>query len=273
MLGKLLKHEFRATARVMLPVILALLVVSVMANFGIRYSDRSGSGSSGAVLDVLSTLSIVLFAVGIVAVIIVAVVLMVQRFRQNLLGDEGYVMHTLPVSVHSLLWSKLIVSAVWYLATIAAIFLAAMSAAMNIELLKEIGQFFKKFLDMFSLDSTTMALEIAVLFFLGCIASCLLFYASLATGHGFANRKMLFSIVALFGFSIVLEIAAGLISKCFNELGWQLPFYDRIDPMAPNSFTLKFHLDFGYAALALVIYSAIFYVITVFNLKKRLNLE
>ncbi len=273
MLGKLIKHEFRATARVMLPVILALLVVSVMANFGIRYSDRSGSGSSGAVLDVLSTLSIVLFAVGIVAVIIVAVVLMVQRFRQNLLGDEGYVMHTLPVSVHSLLWSKLIVSAVWYLATIAAIFLAAMSAAMNIELLKEIGQFFKKFLDMFSLDSTTMALEIAVLFFLGCIASCLLFYASLATGHGFANRKMLFSIVALFGFSIVLEIVTGLINRGFSALGWQLPFYDRIDPMAPNSFTLKFHLDFGYAALSLILYSAIFYVITVFNLKKRLNLE
>lgn len=272
MLGKLLKQEFRATARVMLPVLLALLVVSIMANFGIRYSGSS-DGSSGGVLSILSTIAVILFVVGILTVIVVAVVLMVQRFRQNLLGDEGYLMHTLPVSVHSLLWSKLIVSAVWYLATIAAIFLAAMSAAMNIELLEEIKHFFKEFLDAFSLNGTVMALEIAVLFFLGCIASCLLFYASLATGHGFANRKMLLSIVALFVFSIVLEIVAGLISRGFHELGWQLPFYSRIDPMDPNSFTLTFHLDFAYAALALILYSAIFYVITVYNLKKRLNLE
>ena len=36
MLRKLIKHEFRATGRVMLPLFLVLLVTSVGANFSVR---------------------------------------------------------------------------------------------------------------------------------------------------------------------------------------------------------------------------------------------
>lgn len=39
---------------------------------------------------------------------------MVVRFRNNLMTDEGYLMFTLPVSVHQLLWSKLLVSMLWF---------------------------------------------------------------------------------------------------------------------------------------------------------------
>ena len=41
---------------------------------------------------------------------------MVVRFRNNLMTDEGYLMFTLPVSVHQLLWSKLLVSMLWFIA-------------------------------------------------------------------------------------------------------------------------------------------------------------
>ena len=112
MLTKLLKYEFRATARVMLPLYLILLATALGANLSTR-----GMGDLG-------TLLVLAFALAILAVFIMSVVIMAQRFRQNLLGDEGYLMFTLPVSVHHHLWAKMIVSAVWFAASLLAVILA-----------------------------------------------------------------------------------------------------------------------------------------------------
>ena len=93
MLRKLLKHEFRATGRIMLPLFGILLLVSVGANF----SSRGMLNSDSSLLRTLGTIFIMLFIVGIFAVGIISFVLMINRFYKNLLQDEGYVMMTLPV--------------------------------------------------------------------------------------------------------------------------------------------------------------------------------
>ena len=70
--------------------------------------------SGNFVLNMLAALVVMAYVVAITAVFIVAFILMLQRFYKNLLGDEGYIMFTLPASVHQHVWSKLIVSAVWF---------------------------------------------------------------------------------------------------------------------------------------------------------------
>ena len=45
--------------------------------------------------------------------VVLTLVLIIQRFNRNLLKDEGYLMFTLPVSVHSLLFSKLLSALLW----------------------------------------------------------------------------------------------------------------------------------------------------------------
>ena len=113
MLGKLLKHEFRATGRLMLPALGAVLVLAVLANFSIRFIQVTDS----TFLAILFGLVIGAFGIGMIAAAVMTLVLMILRFYRNLLRDEGYLMHTLPVSVHELVWSKLIVSLVWFAVT------------------------------------------------------------------------------------------------------------------------------------------------------------
>ena len=96
MLIKLMKHEFRATGRIMLPLYLVLLVTAVGANF----TTRGLLSTQYKLLDVLGALLVMAFVVAIMGVCVMSMVVMVQRFYKNLLGDEGYVMMTLPVSVH-----------------------------------------------------------------------------------------------------------------------------------------------------------------------------
>ena len=65
MLGKLLKHEFRATGRIMLPLFGILLLVSVGANFSIR----GMADSDNTLLRTLGVILIMLFIIAIAAVL------------------------------------------------------------------------------------------------------------------------------------------------------------------------------------------------------------
>ena len=139
MLTKLLKHEFRATARIMGPLYLVLLAVALGFNFSARLMD-----SGNFVLNMLAALVVMAYVVAITAVFIVAFILMLQRFYKNLLGDEGYIMFTLPASVHQHVWSKLIVSAVWFIATGVVVFLSVFVAAFNVSFLTDLASVFPK---------------------------------------------------------------------------------------------------------------------------------
>lgn len=75
MLTKLLKHEFRATARIMGPLYLVLLAVALGFNFSARLMD-----SGNFVLNMLAALVVMAYVVAITAVFIVAFILMLQRF-------------------------------------------------------------------------------------------------------------------------------------------------------------------------------------------------
>ena len=83
MLRKLLKHEFRATGRIMLPLFLIVLGTAVGANLSVRVLMET----SNKVLNILGGLLIAAFAVAIFGVCIMSMVVMVRRFYKNLLQD------------------------------------------------------------------------------------------------------------------------------------------------------------------------------------------
>lgn len=107
MLGKLLKYEFRSTARTLLPLYGAFLAVALL--FGLVL-DRLIENDIGALVFSLAYFGL------FVAMIVLTILVIIQRFNRNLLKDEGYLMFTLPVDTHSLICSKLIASLVWCVA-------------------------------------------------------------------------------------------------------------------------------------------------------------
>ena len=110
MLSKLLRHEFRATGRIMLPVY-ALLLVS--CGGCTLFGRLLGRYPESTVLSVVQTVFATLFGVTTFGMLLLTLVLMVYRFYKNLMTDEGYLMFTLPVSRSQLIWSKLLVALVW----------------------------------------------------------------------------------------------------------------------------------------------------------------
>lgn len=270
MLRKLIKHELRATSRIMLPLFILSLVTAVGANVATRKLLESESGF----VSVIGAILLTAFVVTIAAVCIVSFVLMIQRFYKNLLQDEGYVMMTLPVSVHQHIWSKLMVSLIWFAA---AGLVVAVSMLILLFDIKLVAQFFEGFAMVWedivaavkaegALSVILLGVELFVLLTAGVFLSCLQFYAPLAIGHSFAGRKMLMSVVFFFATGIVMQFVNALIGSAADAAGFTDWFFTFRGMSSAHAMMLVF---IGYV----LVVGAAHYFITVHFLKKRLNLE
>ena len=277
MLGKLIKHEFRATARIMLPVMGALLALALLANLSLR--GLTGDANDITVLRILFVLTVIFFGIGVVATAVMAVVIMVSRFYRNLLKDEGYLMFTLPVSVHELVWSKLLVSLVWFLATGLLIFLVMSLTALNLantNLEMIIEQFpswaeIRRFLDEAGIcgQVLTFIFQIGLASLLTSIVGCLHFYAAMALGHMFTKNKILLSVVFFVGFSF----AFNMMEMAYGAVGFGL-FDSGLMEMTEYTDGLRFVSTITWHGIILsAIQGAVLYLATVLGLKRGLNLE
>jgi len=107
MLVKLLKYELLASARIILPAYAGALVFSLLVRLTLAPAAARG---------ILGGLFSVLMGISIFAVVVLTLICIVQRFYSNLFKDEGYLTHTLPVSIDTLIWSKLLVAFFWIVA-------------------------------------------------------------------------------------------------------------------------------------------------------------
>ncbi len=268
MLGKLLKHELRATAHTMLPLFGLLLLVAALTNVGVRTLNGK---DVPAALAILFTILIIVFGVGMLAVGLVTVFAMVQRFRNNLLRDEGYVMHTLPVSIHAHIWAKVIVSALWYCLAAVVFVLSALLVAADAEFIHDMANVFMELLKVLGdFKNREILAEVLGLMILGSVYLSLMIYASLAVGHAFSSPKMLWSILTFLGLSFAASLLTNGGVRLVNIVMDALDL--RLD-LSGATFMAGWRILCALGAGYLVLFSAVYYAITVWFMRHRLNLE
>ena len=273
MLRKLLKHEFRATARTMLPMYLIVLVASLGANL----TTRGLLETQYKILDTIGVVLVMAFVAAIIAVCVLTLVTMIERFGKNLLSDEGYLSMTLPVSVHQQVWAKLLTSIVWFAATAAVVILAFCIMAFDLgvveEIVAQLGEVFqeiwKHMSAYYALNGTAIIIELVILAFFGLAAVCLRFYTAMAVGYSFANYKLPLAVVIFFVIGGVEQflMVAGANLLNLGSLGKQFEQLLDGNPMAMT------HTVFVVGILSQLAISAVFYFVTTYFLKNRLNLE
>ena len=101
--------EFKATKSLYFGLYLALALLSVVLGVSFRQENAGADHTNFVRLEVIL---MVLYLSVIFAIAVLCFVSTVQRFYKNLLGREGYLMHTLPVTETQLILSKLITSMV-----------------------------------------------------------------------------------------------------------------------------------------------------------------
>ncbi len=241
MLGKLLKYEFRATVRLYLPLYLVVLVFGLLGRFsifGVPWSVTSGSnkgsilwtsysvspdatGFWGEVIAAVVTLILVGYIMVVMGAFVVHFIITLQRFWKNLMGDEGYLMFTLPVSTDALLWSKAITALVWSVATILVVLLSVVLLCWNPAVTQVMQELMDYIRDPMRLEIKQLFLAcfppltwavMVILMVLGGFQKLFLLYSSMAIGHTVKNHKVMASLGGYLALSMVEGIISTIIS-------------------------------------------------------------
>lgn len=277
MLRKLMKHELRATGRLMVPMLLVTLLTAVGANLSIRWLLNM----QGVLANVLGGLLLAASVLMPIAVWVMAFVLMIRRFYQNLLRDEGYLMMTLPVSVHKQILSKTLVSVIWFAVALAAVVLSMLIAVADVSLVRSIGEGIRALIELLrenglSLSEqavtmiTAICLWMPALLILGCVNMCLQFYAAMSIGHSFGAHKGLMSILAYIAIQMALGILSGVLTWLARVTGTGALVSRMLEQM---SLGLATNIALLGATLAAALLAAALHTVTAYFLTRRLNLE
>ena len=268
MLGKLMKHELRATSRTMLPLLLLTLLLSVFLRIAMAVMPRTDA----PIVGVLYGLLITAFVLAIIGTAVFSVVLMVVRFHKNLMTDEGYLMFTLPVSVHQLLWSKLLVSMLWFVAVFFVDALAILLTVYENGMFAGLPEFVRDLFDSldryYAVNGLLYMLELLGVLLVSMVTACLLFYAPIAIGNSFAAHKTLLSVVFFFVIQTVLQIVS-----LFGIAGAAKAVTQLLSPAILDNAVKMAHLLFMSALAYSLVVGAALYGLTWFMLRKRLNLQ
>lgn len=257
-----MKYEFMAMGRVFLPLFAALIVVSIVNRI---------LASLPALAPV--TIGMVLLGILIASIAVLTLILTLQRFRNNLLSNEGYLMMTLPVSTDRLILSKLFVAAIWSAASTFIVTLSILIMTMTSDVWRVISDVFKQILELIALEPFTTfvyAVEIPVLSAITIFSGILMLYACMSLSMLVNKRRGLFTFGAFIVISTVLQTLFAVALSIIQSL--------KIDEWFERTFSDL--SDFALSQVVMSIYLVItlglcagFYYITRFMLKNRLNLQ
>ena len=275
MLIKLLKYEFKFTGRSLLPIYAALLVLTVLMNLG--DGMRFGFNNAGMFEGFFKTMLIFTYSCVISAVCIITVVLLVQRFYKNLLRDEGYLMHTLPVSAAQNIASKLICAVVW---SVVSLLVAGLSLLFISMTFSNWQQFFDGLADFihdlnvaFGIHWPLFALETLALVLLALASSIVEVYLALAIGHIANNHKIACSIGAFIGLKVLSGLIGQLLGHGIVNWHWLNDFFQNLFYGSLHEQIAGIHMMLlGMLAVSLI-YTGVMFVATNWIMKNKLNLE
>ncbi|GAA4653048.1 hypothetical protein GCM10023142_01860 [Anaerocolumna aminovalerica] len=260
MLGKLLKYEFKATSRILIPLYLILLITTGMNRLILLLDIFEGS------LMIIPVIMKTLFILSVITIFITAFILMIYRFYKNLLSDEGYLMFTLPAKTHQLIISKYLATLTWLLVSIIIIIGSAVLAIGTPENIKLVLNNLNEFLLQFeaSGNNTTVTIITLLLF---CLTSFItyisLIYASIAIGQLFTKNRLVGAFVSYIGISTLMQLLLLLLLVMTNV-------FRSIITNGNNMIPLKLLL--GIIVYQIVV-SIIFFITTNRIFQKKLNLE
>ncbi|MDI3535960.1 MAG: hypothetical protein PWP16_440 [Eubacteriaceae bacterium] len=274
MLGKLLKHELKASGRIFLPIYAVLLLLTIVNKLVLSLGCPDFFNEetvSHPVMEMIFAITLLLYVAIVVALSVMTLVVIVQRFYKNLFTDEGYLMFTLPVKTRDHIISKLLIAMLWTCVSGVVITITILILSWGTFTWMDVTQAYSMLSQQVEtqlhLSMGLLIFEAALMMITEIVASILMIYIAIALGQLFNQHR----IIAAFGAYVVISVAlqfifsiAMLLIPVFNL---DYTFLSLADPTEVVQWFLN-----GTTAINLLLCAA-FYFGTQYIMKNKLNLE
>ena len=253
MLGKLIKYDLKALAKILAPLWGVLLVMGLIFGISIR-SNLDGIGNTMIVF------SLVVIVAVIVAIFVMNVIIVIQRFWNGLLQEEGYLMFTLPVTTRSLILSKVISALIISCGTALVISLLGVEIIVisPVKLMDIVTYFGNWVIKVHAGPWIGYGAVIAVV---GLLSGIYHIYAAMVIGQLSNGNRFLFAFVAYAGLSIIVSLIG-------------IPSMTNLDNMGSSlQNTFGFDGDLWIYLVENIVIIIVYHIVTEVILTKKLNLE
>lgn len=218
MFAKLLKYEWKATAKLQGILALAALGAGLLGSLVLRLLINTADQDNVALM-VFGAMSMVLIIVSLIAYAVASFVLLLVRFYKNKFTDEGYLTFTLPANCHQILGSSAVnvllwelISAVVLIAAIALIILLGLQGVISAE---EFNVFWSEFRYLWSglgYDGGYMALSI-VNVLVSAVSGTMIALTAITVGAVVAKKhKILAAFGIYYGVNAVVSMLTSVVT-------------------------------------------------------------
>lgn len=270
MLSKLVKYDLKSGSRIMFPAYIFIILCAVFSRIMDFISDIS-DGSLEYITNFLFILSEFILILSIVASCVITLVWIVLRYRNNLLRDEGYLMHTLPVSQSKLYFSKIAAAMLFFLSDIIVVLLSIIfSGLIGWDDLKRIILTFHYGAAEYKINGNIYIASIIILIIIALYLSISQIFISLNIGYslpfGKGTSRDLISVAVYIATYTIMQIVMVLIII--------VPVFISDINIENDAEILRYTQNFLFIAIiTMAAFSAICSTISIKIMQKKLNLE
>ena len=217
--------------------------------------------------------SLVLYIIAIMTCLLLTLIVAIVRFYQGMYTHEGYLSHTLPVTPAQHIWAKLLVSLIFTVGSLFAIFLSVMVITIgevNTEIFKAFGYYIGKLFNNYGAEGALYIVEALVLVFAAQIMCYFKLYCCISVGQLAKKHKLLAAFGVFFGIYVLTQIVgtAIIISTLFYEQPWIISLFEWL-----GNTRAGVHVVFCSGIVFYSVFALIYFMITKHIMSKKLNLS
>lgn len=282
MLGKLIKQEWKGTYKIGGILLICMAVFTFLGCISLRMPlihsamTDSRTGVSFSVLDGMGIMTLVLYMLMLMGVTYGIIIFLGVHFYRSMYTDEGYLTHTLPVTTHQLLISKILISGIWMMIVTLSIvvsvvalayaflcmYLPATPAEITQELMRLFMQAWEEAQRVMGMDMVHFIITLALMVLVSPFSTMIMLFGSITLGQLFTKYRALMAIVCYIGVCIINMIVSSIV-----QMPLSMSYLINDDPMGYYMRTYDFSI-----VLSLLM-SALLYFIAHMVLTKKFDIE
>lgn len=221
MLGKLFKHEWKASIRVygLLYILAAIFTVAVILYNGVfrNFMERLESQWLQGVMVAIEAVLGIGYILVLLAVNILTLIYLIYRFYQTMVCDEAYLTHTLPVTTGQLIVVKSVMAFCFQILSIiitviSFLSLIIVSGEWN-TMISEFSRMIQEIKESgFWCGNFAITIILSILFIIvSSFFAIFTYYMCISAGNLFNSHKLLGSVVVYFVFEFVMKVLSILL--------------------------------------------------------------
>ncbi len=276
MLGKMIKHEFKATSRLFLPLYAVVIVLTPI--LALLYRLAAHIGRNSPVGSFITGTSVAGYVIMLIGLCIASVLFIVIRFYRTVVTSDAYLTFCLPVKPGQILFSKLLTGVVWEITSVCIVILSILLTLVieGSSIPGELRLMLAEISPIIGATYGSVALffvHIALLILVSAIAGTLAFFLAICLGQLFNQRRVIASIGMYVAVYMACQMVSMAVMMPFMLGTAQTMVIGNVSGVDINISEIP---TFGILTTVLVLqicFAVVYFIISSWILKKKINLR